>query len=152
MIKKCLLCDKLFEIDNNIQKYCCVSHAYAYRAKIKYLKTKKRLSYISKDFMIWFTGFWEGEGCLISTNKWYNLTISQKDKGIMQLIQNTFRFGQAKKYSNSQSNHTWNLYSCGEILALIESIQPYIKLIHRKKQITKFKNSKRVKGFIKYVK
>ena len=125
MINICKLCHKQFKTKVRLQKYCSLLHAYADRSKDKYLKIQTRLKEIPIEFLIWFTGFWEGEGCLISHGRYYCLTISQKDYSIMKYIKATFGFGTAKKHSNTKQNFTWNLFNCGEILALIERMEPY---------------------------
>jgi hypothetical protein len=152
MIRNCLLCGTSFSAyKSSPQKFCTLLHAYIYRSKIAYIQTNIKLQKVPKNFLLWFVGFWEGEGCITFRDRWWCLTVSQKDYSIMKLIKKIFRFGKAKKHSNSKGNYTWNIYSKGEILAVVESIEKYIKLQHRKEQIAKFKKSKQIRELLQYV-
>jgi hypothetical protein len=155
-IKKCLLCRQKFIIYSHEKKqFCNIHHSQLYHTIITYNETKQLLNKLSKEFLIWFTGFWEGEGSLVREynkfNKHYHFTmsISQVDN-IIYYFRKKFKFGKINKYLKGECLG-WTFGGVGHILPLIQIMNPYIKINKRKIQIRKFLKDKYVKELLKYV-
>jgi len=150
--KSCLLCKKKFiSYKSSHKKFCCLSHAYYYRSKSNYIIMKNQLKLIPKDFLLWFIGFWEGEGSLTSKDRWIDFGISQKDYAIINTIKKLFKVGKIVEDKNLLGMYSWHIYNYGATSALLDKIIPYIKLKHRKQQIKKFFNNHKLKELKKYV-
>ncbi len=69
----------------------------------------------SKKFLEWFIGFFEGEGSWIHrfdnrskpNRKELYISLGQKEKNILKIIQKTFDFGTIVKKNNSQNKSYW---------------------------------------------
>ena len=121
-----------------------------------YLYTIKILKKLGQNYIISFSGFWEGEGSLCqcyntkSKNLSYIFSISQKDNYIFKL-RNYFKFGKINNY-NKNDCLQWLFGGVGHIYGFIEAMNPYIKLNKRHIQIDKFLKDKYVKRFRRYMK
>lgn len=155
IIKKCEVCKKEFKsYKKENQKLCsllCRDLFFTYK---QYLKTFKLLKNFSKNFILWFTGFWEGEGCLcsyIKKNKYitFKFMVSQNDLLFLKRLKNKFKLGNIYERHGFGNCYNWEISGTGRILAIIKHIFPYIQLKHRKQQISKFLQSKFVKELIK---
>lgn len=152
--RHCLLCNKQFvAYKHGKEKFCSLMCAYSYRSRFDYLKTKKIINQLNESFLIWFTGFWEGEGSIniLRKQKNFHLSICQKEKRIMFTIKKTFKFGWIYHHSQSFGCWEWHVSRLGQILALIEAMKSHIKLLHREQQINTFLNCKRIIHLKKYV-
>lgn len=153
----CKTCGKTFIDDPKAKRIYCSKSCYALNTlHLSYKLTKKALSKLSINYLIWFTGFWEGEGSLYETTgcnirKVWHFTITQKDKSLLSYLKNKIPRGYLTH--NRRDSGVFNLDFSGEgnCLAFIESINPYIKLKHRKNQIKRFYNSKVTKQLIKVI-
>lgn len=156
IIKKCLLCGKLFErYICSHGKYCSLSHAYLYRTLIGYLRTKMEMDKLSISTKAWLAGFWEGEGNLTIRPNYrnYNLSISQNEKKVIYFIKRLIPSGvvYTRKCKNTMMT-TFILHGIGSSLAFIESILPYVHSKKRTRIINNFLNNTKIKGFKKHVK
>jgi hypothetical protein len=112
------------------------------------------LEKIDSNFIAWFVGFWEGEGCvslykkIYKKNKIYedySLSVSQKEKDILFKIKNTFKFGNVYELGLKNVCSEWCTHNVGEIIALAKFMLPLIKSPRRKMQLIKILNQKRIK-------
>jgi hypothetical protein len=123
------------------------------RSYLDYQKTQKILNKLSKDFLIWFAGFWEGEGhlgCSIKrfrnkNYKAFRFQLTQKDKAFLNNLKKIFKQG-------CVYGIYYQITGTGKILAFLNILILYIKLKHRKKQIKNFLNWLHSKQLIKYLK
>ncbi len=152
---KCPFCFEIFG-DRHKRIYCS-RKCQQYDKTIKdYYYTLKLLNKLGKDFIIWFTGFWEGEGSLCqevnSKTRNYHFTfgIVQKDKIICKW-KKYFKFGKINSYLKNDV-YQWLFGGTGKILAFTEAMNPYIKIRKRKIQIQKFQKHSYVKEIIKILK
>lgn len=152
---QCLTCKKTFNTKKTYyHKFCSLECAYLYRSIPQYKKFKKYLKKVSEQFLIWFAGFWEGEGSLFlrPNKRVYQLSVSQNDKNIFVYIQKQLRTGKiySQMLKSKNIHYSYRLSNLGEVLALIERIFPYIKIQKRKKEAQKiinFKNSRKIKQY-----
>jgi len=154
---KCLTCGKEFkDYKSYYYKYCSLECAYLYRSIPQYKKFKKYLNTVSDKFLIWFTGFWEGEGCItLRPNKRrYNISVSQNDKNIMITIQKYLKTGKiyiSKEKVSKYLHYHFIISNLGETLALCERILPFIKIKKRKREILEvinFNKSKKIRQYV----
>ena len=150
---KCPFCRKNFEEYKSKPRKFCSKECKHYDKSLKdYKYTCKILDSMSKEDIIWFTGFWEGEGTLcqeynrITGNYHFIFSIAQQDKIIIK-FKNKFKFGKVSNHLKGNCLQ-WLFGGAGKILAMIEYIGPFIKLKKRQKQIKKFLNNRYVKNII----
>jgi hypothetical protein len=85
--------------------------------------------HISQEFLEWFIIFFEGEGSFLSGNTWdkrnhstntrLRISISQKEKGILEIIQKTFGFGSLHCWEQNQNIYwRWSVDSKKSVEAL----------------------------------
>jgi hypothetical protein len=120
------------------------------RLKRQYQTYSSKLETISKDFIIWFTGFWEGEGSLCVRDDYRMLSVTQKELYVLERIQKIFQTGTIVKNSipNKNSWYEYEITHTGQILAVLILMLPHIKSLHRIVQIRKFYNYRYIKNFI----
>jgi hypothetical protein len=148
---RCCDCGKLITFGNHNR---CIKCRNFYFTQRYYFQALHKLNSL-KEFLLWFTGFWEGEGSIgvykkVVKNKvyyYYKFIISQKDPSALHYIYKTLYLG--KVYSNGKFNCclTWQVNNLGEILALLTKITPYIKSKKRLNQIKKFIFNKKVNSY-----
>jgi hypothetical protein len=141
---RCKDCNKLLSIGKPER---CSSCNRFFHIKNSYNKTKKTLLKNFK-FLIWFVGFWEGEGNIkIYKRKYktghvinriyegYKLSVAQKETSCLLLIKNKFKCGGVYGLGKKNVCSNWATDNLGEIIALIEFMLPLIKSPRRRKQI-----------------
>lgn len=151
----CHLCEKKFySYKSSPKKFCCLSHSYTYRLKEGYLAVRQHVRDLEQtDFFKWFVGFWEGEGyiqCDYQDRK-YTFMVAQKDTEIFKEIRYLLRMGRITNPTPRNVCSTYILCEAGKILALCESMYPYIRLDKRKREVRKFLNCRRAKELKFYV-
>lgn len=73
-----------------------------------------------KEFLEWFIGFFEGDGGLINFKNGRNsIVIVQKEKEILELIKNNFKFGNVQIHSKKKEIYQWVVYTEKDIKLLI---------------------------------
>lgn len=163
MEHKCKFCKKLFT-DRHKRVYCSYLCKWYFKSSSDYYKTEKIINSLGHDWIVWFTGFWEGEGSLSknynkkSKNFHYIFSISQQGE-ITEKFNKYFKFGKINRsheYNKYKLLTTpcyqWMFGGVGHILAFIVAMMPYIKLEKRKLQINKFLDNKYVKEVIQCLK
>lgn len=143
----CAHCGKLVKYNvkskkNNNEIFC--SHKCSYE-KVKIDRFKKIKTTIHKlkksNFIIWFTGFWEGEGSIsFHINKRTPVfCLWQNDKKIIHYIYNSFSFGKIYiQHGNTLSKNNSYIYrsnSLIEIAGILWLILPHVRSFKRLKQI-----------------
>lgn len=105
-----------------------------------YIKTKNNLNKVTPNFLAWLAGFWEADGSIKSEEKqgkYYGLKflVFQKEVSVLEIIKKKLKIGNI--YGNGRNNvcSSWVLCNLGEILALLEAINPYLISNRRKTQI-----------------
>lgn len=83
-----------------------------------------RGKYLNYDlnFIQWFIGFFEGDGCFSITNKGYlefKITQSLKDVQVLFFIKKTLNFGSVQKQCNINNTHCYRVRRKEHILILI---------------------------------
>jgi len=76
--------------------YCSLPCYYEYRKVSGTKECAKVLKTLDEDFLNWFSGFWEGEGCVQITGvkegrPTPRFTLYQSDLPVMEYIQNKFK-------------------------------------------------------------
>jgi len=105
------------------------------KIKQEYRYYKKFLNKIKSEYLIWFAGFWEGEGNIKIFNKMSSiLSVSQKDDTPLKFILKILKIGRIKKYN---SCNVFSIGKTGYIWALVESIKSYL---HSHKRILEINN------------
>jgi hypothetical protein len=135
-------------------KYCSSECAYLYRSIPTYKKFKQYLKGVSRDFLIWFTGFWEGEGCITRryNNRSYSINVSQNNKSIMLEIKRNLKIGKiySSKLKSGNLHYHFIIANLGATLALAETILSFTKIEKRKKELSNvinFEKSKRIRQY-----
>lgn len=88
----------------------------------EFKKEKPRNKLPSKEFLEWFIGFFEADGCLLIPKKNSLLAIivsSKKDLLLLKYIQNNLSIGNVCINSNKLNNYKWQLYNQLDIKLLI---------------------------------
>ena len=103
---------------------------------------------------MWFTGFYEGEGSIAirPNERTYSISISQNDKNIIFMIKNYFKTGKISftKLPSGKLHYHLIISNLGETLALAETLQPFIKIHKRKKEletVINFKKSRKIRQY-----
>lgn len=149
---RCKDCGKLITFGNHTR---CIDCQRINQAKIAYNNTVTCLKN-KKDFLIWFTGFWEGEGTINAYNRkftnktyeGYRLSVAQKEKDCLFKIKKEFNLGNVYSLGLKNVCSSWSTDNIGAIIALTESMIPLIKSTRRLKQIKNILNKSRMR-FIK---
>lgn len=151
---RCKDCDCLISFGKHLRCKKCYN---INKAIISYKKTIRKL-YKLNHFLLWFTGFWEGEGTVkIYTKKQrknqegYKIAVSQKERACLFEIKKIFKFGNVYSLGRKNVCSVWSSDNIGEILALIKYMLPLIKSPRRLKQIKKFLKGKRIKIIMKTI-
>lgn len=106
------------------------------RCKIKYSK-------LTKTDMNWFTGFWEGEGCIAHLSKFsLRFTLAQKDKTPLIFVKKLLKAGTIL-HKDTQKNtfYSYELNGTGRVISLLKIMLPYMK---SKKRITETKKTLKI--------
>jgi hypothetical protein len=120
------------------------------------LKTVKKLK--NSDFIKWFTGFWEGEGCIQFNNSGRTtptptLSVYQSELDIIKYIYRHFNIGTiSKRGKNKLSKNGGYHYYIGtyyQVAGLLYLMQPYIKSKKRQNQIKKAIKNCKLQSYIK---
>ena len=71
-----------------------------------YTKMYPQNAPLTENFLIWFIGFVEGDGCfsIHSARNQMVFSITQKDKTVLEEIQKLLQFGKIQPYCGSQKN------------------------------------------------
>jgi len=90
-----------------------------------------------RDFLSWFAGFWDGEGCFtIRCGKKNNYRFSACQAGergymVLNLIRDFFRVGKVCSFPSDALNrkpiHRWVVYSRSDILDIVERMLPFLQ-------------------------
>jgi hypothetical protein len=151
----CPICSK--KVIRNLcskQKYCSNQCKRIEKSVESYYRLTKLIENKGRDWVIWFTGFWEGEGSLCREfnklkNKYTHFTFSvaQKDK-ICDEFKKYFRIGKVNNYFKGGCK-AWMFGGVGYMYAFVKQMLPYILITKRKKQIALFLDDKYLKEVIK---
>lgn len=90
---------------------------------------------VPRDFLSWFAGFWEGEGCLViyrdGSRKMAHLQVTQTDRRPIELIKEQFQCGcvRTREQTNPKWNtcYDWTLRSIPKIIAILKAVLPFLK-------------------------
>lgn len=148
---RCLDCNCLIAPKNKR----CLSCYHLNKQKLSYIFAKEQLTK-NIPFLIWFVGFWEGEGCIqrknttINGKKYYNhtFTVAQKETDCLYKIKDIFKFGNIQSLGHKNVCSNWQTNNAGHILALIQSMLPYINSPRRLIQIQKVLNDIKIKTLL----
>lgn len=93
------------------------------------------------EIVIWFCGFYEGEGCVSndkSNNNRIKLSISQNDRSPLDLGKSIWGGSVRERIRISKNKichgHDWSLNHC-QALKFIEDIKPYMKIPYKINQL-----------------
>jgi len=154
-IYKCLLCGHKFRTyKSSNRKYCKLEHSYIHRSLLGYIKTKKIMMKLSKNFICWLTGFWEGEGCISNRPGYrnFNCSIAQNEYYVIHKIKQQIPIGHIYRHLSCKTiMYHFVLNGIGASVAFIETILPYVKSLKRKKQIKRLFQESRIYNFKKYI-
>lgn len=95
-----------------------------------------------KEWIIWFAGFFDGEGCISqNTNRGLRLSLSQSEdngigKKVMEEILETWGCGYLHIFTTDwsrakhkrQPQYRWAVYASYQIIEILKLIQPYLKV------------------------
>lgn len=155
MEHKCKFCKQTFT-DRHDRVFCSYLCKWYFKSTNDYYKTEKIINSLGHDWIVWFTGFWEGEGGLSqnyntkSKNYHFIFSLAQKDK-ILYRYKKIFKFGKVNNYLPNQC-YQWMFGGVGHILAFVLLMQPHIQIKKRKEQINKFLKNKYVKEVLRCLK
>lgn len=159
MKRHCDICKKKilkYISPNQKSVYCSRTCFNLHRSYEDYFEAKAVLDKLDKDFIIWFTGFWEGEGSLCqekntkSKCRFFTFGLAQTGN-ITYTFKNLFMFGKVNKSLKGKCKQ-WLFCGAGRIYAFIKVMNPHIRIEKRKAQIKKFLSDKYVKNFIRLLK
>lgn len=88
----------------------------------EFKKEKPKNKLPSKEFLEWFIGFFEADGCLLipkNNNLLAIIVSSKKDLPLLKYIQNNLSIGNVCINSNKLNNYKWQLYNQLDIKLLI---------------------------------
>ena len=104
----------------------------------QYKLTKIEYSKIFKDTLNWITGFWEGEGSITRLNKIsLRFTVAQRDITPLLFIKKILKAGHIVGKNSKKDIFSYELNGTGRVLALLETILPYIRSKFRKIKVKK---------------
>lgn len=152
---KCVTCKRIFEdYKSSHTRFCSLECAYLYRPIPKYKQFKKHLKTVSKSFLLWFTGFWEGEGNISIRPNVRSITIqvSQNDKNIIELIRKSLQTGKiySSRLKSGKKHYHFIIANLGESLALAETLIKYVKIVKRKRELKTILNLNTAKRIGQY--
>jgi len=163
----CDYCFKTFDryfsaMRNNKNKYCSLDCSYEHK-KVEGIKScSKLLKYLDDDFLNWFSGFWEGEGSLVTISKNRNtpsprFTLYQSDLTVMKYIRNKFNniahiTKQTKNGKLSKRDgYVFQTGKFGECVLFAYILKSRIKSNYKKQQLSKWINKFKMKKYFKYL-
>lgn len=88
----------------------------------EFKKEKPKNKLPSKEFLEWFIGYFEADGCLLipkNNNLLVIIVSSKKDLSLLKYIQNNLSIGNVCINSNKLNNYKWQLYNQLDIKLLI---------------------------------
>ena len=95
------------------------------------------------ETIIWFCGFYEGEGCVSndkSNNNRLKLSIAQNDRTPLDLGQTIWGGNVRERIRESKNKtcygHEWSLNHC-QAIAFLEDIKPFMKIPYKIEQLKK---------------
>lgn len=88
----------------------------------EYKKNKPNNKLPSKEFLEWFIGFFEADGCLLipqNNNLYAVITSHKKDLSLLNYIKNNLSIGNVVINSNKLENYRWQVYNQLDVKLLI---------------------------------
>lgn len=88
----------------------------------EFKKEKPNNKLPSKEFLEWFVGFFEADGCLLipnNNNLYIVITSHKKDLSLLNYIQDNLSIGNVCIHSNKLNNYRWQVYNKLDIKLLI---------------------------------
>lgn len=88
----------------------------------EYIIIKPNCKLPSKEFLEWFIGYFEADGCILipnNNNLYIVITSSKKDKKLLEYIKNNLNIGNVCINSNKLDNYRWQVYNKLDVELLI---------------------------------
>lgn len=104
-------------------------------------KNKFKENKIDPDWLIWFIGFVEGDGAILTYGNRLELVITQKDKLILDEIKEMLGFGKVSNYKATKLNNEINRFKVSDnenIFILAHLFNGNLILKHRQSQIRRW--------------
>jgi len=105
------------------------------------LKKAQAFKHYEEDFLNWFIGFSEGDGCLHITNKGFlefKITQSSHDAQVLFFIKKTLGFGSVKIQDRANKTHSYVVRDRSNLHKIIQILNGNMRTLHRDKGLFKF--------------
>lgn len=167
MNKKLLNCDfcniefyRYKSAKNRKYNYCSLYCNYEHKRVKSIEENKSHVLKLDKDFVNWFSGFWEGEGSLITCDisrkrKTPRFTLYQSDLKVIKYIKNKFKLGRISKQKNNnlstKTGYVFQTSKFGECVLFAYILKDKLRSKYKKDQLNKWIKQFKMKDYFKYI-